>query len=183
MSRYRRATTESGTYFFTVVTYRRQTFLCDDDVRAALRDAIAKVRRDRPFRIDAWVLLPEHFHAIWTLPADDCDYSQRWAQIKRWVTRTCSERLSRHEWINVSKRKHRESTLWQRRFWEHEIRDERDYRNHMDYLHYNPVKHGHVERVVDWRYSSFHRLVREHVYPPDWGAALNLTAVDAGEPL
>jgi putative transposase len=166
-----------------VVTYRRQRFLCDDDVRAALRAAITRVRAHRPFHIDAWVLLPEHLHAIWTLPADDADFSLRWAQIKRLVTRACGARLLRSEWMGASKSKHRESTLWQRRFWEHQIRDERDYSRHMDYVHYNLLKHGHVLRVADWPYSSFHRLVGEGMYPRDWGAALDLDTLEAGEPV
>ena len=111
MSHYRRASTVGGTYFFTVVTYRRQTFLCDEDVRVAMRTAIHRVRKAHPFHIDAWVLLPDHLHCVWTLPPGDADFSQRWNLIKRWVTRACGERLSRTEWITDSKRSHRESTL------------------------------------------------------------------------
>lgn len=167
MPNYRRAQLPGGTFFFTVVTYRRQTFLCDEDVRTALRTAIATIRDDRPFVIDGWVLLPDHLHTIWTLPTDDADYSFRWNLIKRFVTRACADRLEQSEWISDSKRKHRESTLWQRRFWEHQIRDDRDYQTHMDYLHFNPVKHGYVRRVTDWPYSSFHRYVKQGVYSDD----------------
>lgn len=174
MSRYRRAVTPGATYFFTVVTYRRQAFLCDPDVRAALRDAIAKVRERAPFDIDAWVLLPDHMHTIWSLPPEDANFPLRWQQIKRHVTLRCGERLFRAEWLNASKRRHRESTLWQRRYWEHQIRDEADYRQHMDYLHYNPVKHGVAARVKDWPYSSFHRYVLTGDYNEDWGAAMSL---------
>lgn len=181
MSRYRRANTAGGTYFFTVITYRRQIFLCDEDVRKALRTAINRVRERHQFQIDAWVLLPDHLHCVWTLPPGDADFSLRWNLIKRFVTRDCGERLLKAEWINDSKRAHRESTLWQRRFWEHEIRDERDYRAHVDYVHFNPVKHGHVERVIDWPYSSFHRYVREGVFPADWGGG-RVDDVAAGEP-
>jgi putative transposase len=169
MSQYRRARVPGGTIFFTVVTYKRQTFLCDEDVRLALRDAVDKVRDRYPFNIDAWVLLPDHLHTIWTLPEGDADFSLRWNLIKRFVTRACAEHLKRPEWLSKSKEKHRESTLWQRRFWEHQIRDDRDYAAHMDYLHFNPVKHGYVKRVADWPYSSFHRHVRNDVYPNDWG--------------
>lgn len=169
MSEYRRAQVPGGTFFFTVVTYNRQSFLCDEDVRNALRDAIAKVRARHPFNIDAWVLLPDHLHAIWTLPEGDADFSLRWNLIKRYVTRACAKHLERPEWLSESKEEHRESTLWQRRFWEHQIRDDRDYAAHMDYLHFNPVKHGYVKRVADWPYSSFHRHVRNGVYPTDWG--------------
>ena len=97
------------------------------------------------------------------------------------MTRACGERLFRMEWMTDSKRTHRESTLWQRRFWEHQIRDDRDYQAHVDYVHFNPVKHGYVGRAVDWPYSSFHRYVREGVYAPDWGAG-HVDEVAAGEP-
>lgn len=181
MSHYRRANASGGTYFFTVVTYRRQTFLCDDDVRSALRAAIQYVREQYPFQIDAWVLLPDHLHCLWTLPADDADFSLRWSLIKRRVTRTCGDRLHNAQWISASKRKHRESTLWQRRFWEHQIRDDRDYQTHMDYVHFNPVRHGYVGRVTDWPHSSFHRYVREGVYARDWGGGV-IDDIAGGEP-
>ena len=181
MSHYRRANTAGGTYFFTVVTYRRQAFLCDEDVREAMRTAINRVREAHPFHIDAWVLLPDPLHCLGTLPPDDADFSLRWNLIKRWVTHACGERLFRMEWMTDSKRTHRESTLWQRRFWEHQIRDDRDYQVHGDYVHFNPVKHGHVGRAIDWPYSSFHRCVREGAYVPDWGVG-QVDEVAAGEP-
>ena len=140
-----------------------------------------RLREGHSFQIDAWVLLHYHLHCLWTLPPDDADFSLRWNLIKRWVTRACGERLFRMEWMTDSKRTHRESTLWQRRFWEHQIRDDRDYQVHGDYVHFNPVKHGHVRRAVDWPYSSFHRYVREGVYAPDWGAG-HVDEVAAGEP-
>lgn len=181
MSRYRRANAPAATYFFTVVTYRRRGFLCDPDVRAAVRDAIMKVRNQHPFRIDAWVLLPDHLHTLWTLPPDDADFAVRWQQIKRLVTLRCGERLHCVAWMNESKTKHRESTLWQRRYWEHQIRDETDFERHMDYLHFNPVKHGLVERVVDWPYSSFHRHVEAGVYREDWAIASATDSIGFGE--
>jgi putative transposase len=168
MSRYRRARTAGACYFFTGVTYRRQPILCDDAVRQALRDAIIQVRETRPFTIDAWVLLPDHLHCIWTLPSGDADYSTRWNRIKRRVSMVCAMEYKRPEWVSASKRKHRESTLWQRRFWEHQIRDELDFMRHVDYLHYNPVKHGVCQRVADWPHSTFHRYVAQGVYPADW---------------
>ncbi len=181
MSRYRRANTLGATYFFTVVTYRRRSFLCDEDVRNALREAILKVREQTPFLIDAWVLLPDHLHTIWTLPPDDARFALRWQQIKRHVTRQCGERLHKPEWMNESKTKHRESTLWQRRYWEHQIRDDTDYQRHMDYLHYNPVKHGLVERVNGWPFSSFHRHVATGMYGLDWAIAPETGALQLGE--
>ena len=181
MSYYRRANQLGGTYFFTVVTYRRQPFLCDDDVRMASRDAIERVRNRYDFQIDAWVLLPDHLHCIWTLPDGDADFSTRWSRIKRHVTQVCGHRIARQDWMTRSKRIHRESTRWQRRFWEHPIRDEKDFRAHVDYIHYNPAKHGYVKRAVDWPYSSFHRYVKEGVYEMDWGMGYGDT-ISAGEP-
>ena len=182
MSNYRRANTKGGTYFFTVVTYRRQRFLCDENVRNALREGIKTTQASHPFTIDAWVLLPDHIHCIWTLPPDDADFGIRWAMIKRYVTKQCGQELKRDAWINRSKQKRKESTLWQRRFWEHQIRNERDYERHMDYLHYNPVKHGLVEKVAGWPHSTFHRYVRQGVYGMDWTGVVDQEPKGFGEP-
>jgi putative transposase len=171
MSRYRRATTAGSSYFFTVVAYRRQPILCDEAIRNALRTAIETVRVGRPFIIDAWVLLPDHLHCVWTLPDGDADFSTRWKIIKRDVSLDCREDYRRADLVTASKRKHRESTVWQRRFWEHQIRDENDFARHVDYIHFNPVKHGHVKQVADWPYSTFHRYVRAGVYARDWAGA------------
>lgn len=168
MSRYRRAHSPGGTYFFTVVSYRRQPILCDIPIRNALRDAIQRTRQRYPFTIDAWVLMPDHLHCIWTLPEGDADFSKRWAKIKRDVSLDCGDRYRRVEWITESKKKHRESTIWQRRFWEHQVADQDDFRCHMDYLHYNPVKHELCEQPSQWPYSSLHRYLGEGVYPKDW---------------
>jgi len=164
MSRYRRATVTGSSYFFTVVAYRRQAILCDEAIRLALRDAIKTVRASYPFVIDAWVLLPDHLHCVWTLPEGDADFSTRWMKIKRSVSLACRADYRRAEWVVASKLKHRESTIWQRRFWEHRIRDENDYTRHLDYVHFNPVKHGYVPNATDWPYSSIHRYVREGMH-------------------
>ncbi len=169
MSRYRRATAGGSSYFFTVVAYRRQPILCDDSIRNALRAAIVRVRVARPFEIDAWVLMPDHLHCVWTLPEGDADFSSRWMKIKRSVSLACGEEYRRDDLLSASKLKHRESTIWQRRFWEHQIRDEEDFARHVDYIHFNPVKHGHVQQVADWPYSTFHRYVRDGVYAQAWG--------------
>jgi putative transposase len=171
MSRYRRASTTGSSYFFTVVAYRRQPILCSDPIRSALRTAIETVRVVRPFEIDAWVLLPDHLHCVWTLPEGDADFSNRWMKIKRAVSLACRDEFHREEWMTASKSKRRESTIWQRRFWEHLIRDEDDFARHVDYIHYNPVKHGHVQHATDWPYSTFHRFEREGVYARDWAGA------------
>lgn len=168
MSRYRRANTAGGTYFFTVVAYRRQPILCDEAIRNALHTAIETVRVAYPFVIDAWVLLPDHLHCVWTLPDGDADFPGRWSLIKSRVSRAVGLQYRRAEWMNASKLKHREATIWQRRFWEHCIRDENDFRRHVDYLHFNPVKHGLVSRVADWPYSTFHRFAAKGIYSPDW---------------
>ena len=178
MSNCRRATTSNASYFFTVVAYRRQPILCDEMIRYALRTAIETVRATRPFIIDAWVLLPDHLHCIWTLPEGDADFSTRWMMIKRAVSLACADRYRRADWMTASRRKHRESTIWQRRFWEHQIRNEDDFIRHADYLHFNPVKHGHVQCVADWPYSTFHRYQRDGIYPPDWAGTGNLRELE-----
>ena len=168
MSNYRRSNTGGGTYFFTVNTHRRQPFLIDHDVRAALRQGINQIRQTLPFTIDAWVLLPDHLHCIWSLPDVDADFSARWRIIKTVVTQQCGERLNNASLLSRRRGKKGQSTLWQQRFWEHLIRDERDFAAHVDYIHWNPVKHGHVQRAMDWPYTSFHRFVRDGILPPAW---------------
>lgn len=181
MTHYRRTNQAGATYFFTVVTYRRREFLCNDDVLKALRDAIDKTRAQYPFSIDAWVILPDHMHAIWTLPLDDADFANRWRLIKRYVTIACCATLHQPHLMTASKTKHRESTLWQRRYWEHLIRDDDDYTKHMDYIHFNPVKHELVNRVLDLPHSSFHRCVRSGIYNPDWGLSAKVVEGELGE--
>jgi len=169
MPRYKRAY-DGATCFFTVVTHKRQPLLCKEQSRHFLREAISEVRSSHPFTIDAWVLLPDHLHSIWTLPEGDAGYSTRWALLKAGFSKRMNKSVGRaHPTINPSREKHRESGYWQRRFWEHAIRGQRDYNAHMDYVHYNPVKHGHVSAPKDWEFSSFHRLVSEGVYDIEWG--------------
>lgn len=179
MSRYRRSNATGATFFFTVVTHRRQRILTDAPVRLALRDAIRHVRAQWPFAIDAWVLLPDHLHCIWTLPLNDADFGRRWGCIKRLATRAVAAEYARPECRTASRIARRESTIWQRRFWEHQIRDDADYAAQMDYLHYNPVKHGLVTTVADWPHSTFHRLVRAGVYAADW-AGVGVSLPDYG---
>ena len=167
MPEYRRANIPGATYFFTVTTHRRQALLTDPRCREALRTAINKVRLEMPFDIVAWVLMPDHLHAVWQLPQNDKDFSLRWSLIKQHVTRECESWLPRRS-LSPSRERRGEGSLWQRRFWEHLIRDETDFSRHLDYIHYNPVKHGYVTSVADWPYSTFHRYVKEGVYPEDW---------------
>ena len=167
----RRADIPGATYFFTVITYRRQALLTDLRCRESLRIAIDKVRLEMPFKIVAWVLMPDHLHAVWQLPQNDKDFSLRWSLIKQHVTRDCASWLPR-QGLLTSRDKRGEGSLWQRRFWEHLIRDETDLARHVNYIHYNPVKHGYVTNVADWPYSTFHRYVKEGTYPEDWGGTI-----------
>lgn len=163
MVRYRRNRVPGGTYFFTATLYdRRCTYLVDHI--HALRTAFATVLAQRPFTIKGIVILPDHLHTIWTLPPGDSDYAGRWRAIKSGFSRSlvC-------EGVHVAKNRRGEYALWQPRYWEHTIRDDRDFHDHLAYIHFNPVKHGWVARVADWPYSSFHRYVCAGVYPPDWG--------------
>lgn len=168
MSDYRRPR-DGKIYFFTVVTHMRQPILCLDESVKALEETVLEVRHKRPFEIKAWVILPDHLHAIWELPDGDSDYSVRWALIKKEFTKKLKGRLKTPE-PNRSRISRREATVWQRRFWEHMIRDESDFRNHVDYIHYNPVKHGLVRSPVDWVHSSFQEYVDDGIYNADWGA-------------
>ncbi len=161
--RYRRSYVEGGTYFFTVNLLERDKSLLVDHIDV-LREAVRWVKARRPFEIDAWVVLPDHMHAVWTLPEGDADYSSRWREIKK----RFSKAMPKTERLSVVRKKKGERGVWQRRFWEHTIRDEKDYQYHVDYVHVNPVKHGLVNRVQDWPYSSFHKAVKEGVYDKNW---------------
>ncbi|HET8880702.1 MAG TPA: transposase [Solimonas sp.] len=163
MSRYRRSVTAGATYFFTVALANRSSSLLTEHIEQ-LRHAYGAVHRKKPFRTVAICVLPEHLHAIWELPPDDADFSGRWRQIKAGFSRHFAASAAR----SASKIGKREKGIWQRRFWEHQIRDEQDMQRHVDYVHYNPVRHGIVSRTADWPYSSFHRFVRSGDLPLDW---------------
>lgn len=179
MATFRRST-HGTTYFFTVVSHHRRPILCDEAIRDALREAIIEVAQVYPFEIDAWVLLPDHLHTIWTLPVEDLNYSRRWALIKRKVSQQCGAFYAAQQ--SLSSLIKRESSIWQRRFWEHAIRDDADYERHMDYIYFNPVKHGLVKNVSAWPYSTFHRDVKKGLYPEDWGGVdLNFNDASFGE--
>ena len=164
---YRRAKTPGATYFFTVVTYNRHKILCAPENVNLLRNSFQQVMQEYPFKIDAFVLLPEHLHCIWTLPQEDADFSNRWRLVKNYFSRQCRDQYQGR--VSVSRQQKGEKAIWQRRFWEHQIRDELDFAQHVDYIHYNPVHHGLVNAPKDWQYSSFHRYVRDGIYPIDWG--------------
>ncbi|MBE0444093.1 REP-associated tyrosine transposase [Psychrobacter sp. FME5] len=169
MPRYIRSYTKGATYFFTLVSYNRRRILCEDDFLQAFKKSIKQVQQQYSFEIIAWVQLPDHLHCIWRLPENDADYSMRWSQIKRLTTQACPQYHLPINELSPSKVKRHERGIWQRRFYEHEIKNEADFIRHIDYLHYNPVKHGLVKKVVDWPYSSFHRYVRQGDYLADWG--------------
>ena len=169
MSHFRRLYIPGGSFFFTVVTENRAPIFSAETSRGCLRTAIRECRRQWPFRIDALVLLDDHLHAIWTLPEGDSRYSARWGYIKKEFTKAYLAAGGIEQARNASRIRQRRRGVLQRRFWEHALRDERDYARHFDYVHYNPVKHGYVECAKDWPYSTFHRWVRQGVYPPNWG--------------
>jgi putative transposase len=163
MPNYRRALVPGGCWFFTVNLLERRRALLVDHVDC-LRDAVAWVRKERPFTIDAFIVLPDHLHAIWTLPPEDTDFSTRWRLIKTHF----SKALPKRERLSPVRRERNERGIWQRRFWEHLIRNEADYARHVEYCYINPVKYGFVPRVRDWPHSSFHRDVRQGIFPEDW---------------
>src|ERR1700719_4989179 len=155
MTDYRRNFLAGGTFFFTVNLPERHLQLLTDHVDE-LRTAFRETRRHHPFTIDAMVVLPDHLHVVWTLPEGDANFATRWRLIKS----AFSRRLATGERISESRAAKGERGIWQRRYWEHTIRDDNDFARHIDYIHFNPVKHRHVEHVEDWPFSSFHRLVR-----------------------
>lgn len=165
MTNYRRYFAAGGSYFFTVnLADRRSEFLTENI--GVLRAAFRYARARYPFETVAIVILPDHLHALWRLPEDDTDFPTRWRLIKSAFSRT----FPQTEPVSASRAAKGERGIWQRRYWEHTIRDEADFALHMNYIHFNPVKHGYVRRPWDWPHSSFRRMVRLGVYPQDWGA-------------
>lgn len=194
MTNYRRNSIPGGSFFFTVALADRSSRLLVEEWEG-LRLVMEAVKKELPFRLEAMVVLPDHLHAIWTLPSADRDYSTRWKKIKAGFSR----RFPKRERRSASRLAKGERGIWQRRFWEHTLRDEADWHRHMDYIHYaapahpapaalvhpctsNPVKHGYVTRVADWPCSTFHRCVRGGVYPVDWGGDTRGEDLSAGEP-
>ena len=163
MSRYRRSLVSGGTYFFTVTLFDRRDELLVVQIDR-LRAAFQSVRSRRPFQTLAVCILPDHLHTIWRLPDGDADFSGRWSLVKRLF----SSGLPHSGTLSPSKATKREKGIWQRHFWEHQIRDDIDLQRHVDYVHYNPVRHGLVRRVKDWPHSSFHAWVRRGDLPEDW---------------
>jgi putative transposase len=175
MPEYRRNRVPGGTYFFTVNLRDRRSHLLVAHIDA-LRAAVRQVHARAPFRIDAWVVLPEHMHCLWTLPEGDADYPGRWWAIKGAFTKS----LPSGEARSIVMVRRGERGIWQLRYWEHTIRDARDYAVHMDYVHFNPVKHGYVAHPGDWPYSSFRRCVEAGLYPIGW-SGVNAEPEESGE--
>ncbi len=167
MPDYRRVWRAGGTYFFTVALLRRR----GNDLLTrridVLRASVVEVRRRHPFVVHGWVVLPDHLHCVIELPPGDANFAVRWRLIKM----NFSKALPNVERRSAVRSRRGERGIWQRRYWEHLIRDEADFRSHLDYVHANPVKHGLVSRVADWPYSTFHGYVRRGDLPPDWGTA------------
>ncbi|WP_322514773.1 transposase [Rhodopseudomonas palustris] len=176
MSYYRRANVAGGMYFFTVTIADRSA---DDLVRHIdrLRRVYRVVGEQRPFETVAICILPDHLHAIWSLPDGDADFASRWMLIKSGFSRGLPVRPP----ASASKLRKREKGIWQRRYWEHLTRDENDLARHIDYIHFNPVKHGLVARVQDWPHSSFHRYCRKGLLPPEWGGDVRDLSGNFGE--
>ncbi|MDU8943456.1 REP-associated tyrosine transposase [Ovoidimarina sediminis] len=166
MTDYRRARIPGGAYFFTVALEDRSQTTLVDHVDA-LRAVYAQTKAERPFRCDAFVVLPDHLHAVWTLPEGDADFSMRWRIIKARFSQAVSRRVGGFH-RSASKRRKGELGIWQRRFWEHCIRDEADHQAHVRYCWLNPVKHGHAARAAEWPYSSIHRDIRAGRVDPEW---------------
>jgi putative transposase len=176
MTGYRRNFIAGGSFFFTVNLKDRRLQLLTENIDA-LRLAFRETQRNHPFTIDAIVVLPEHLHTVWTLPEGDADFSTRWRLIKTPFSRS----LAAGEPVSQSRAVKGERGIRQRRYWEHTIRDQKDFERHIDYVHINPVKHRLVKRVSDWPYSSFHRMVRSGIYPEDWAGDVSDFKGDFGE--
>lgn len=165
MTNYRRFYIPGATWFFTVnLAERRDNRLLVEHIDS-LRSAFVYAKRRKPFTMEAVVIMPDHLHTIWRLPLDDADYSSRWSLVKSHFSRT----IQNEERISDSRKTRRERGIWQRRYWAHLLTSQEDFNNHCDYIHWNPVKHGHVAKVADWPYSSFHRHVASGTYPANWG--------------
>jgi putative transposase len=167
---YRRLPVEGGEYFLTIVTHERRPILRDATARRLLREAIREVRRLRPFEIVAIVLLPDHFHWLIALPPGDADFSGRVRAVKHAFTKAYLAAGGSEGAFSLSRVRHRQRGVWQKRFHDHVIRDDRDFVRHVEYIHYNPVKHGYAASPHGWPWSSLHRYVRMGWVEPEWQA-------------
>jgi putative transposase len=166
--RYRRSTAKGASFFFTVVTHNRRANLCHEANVALLRETFESVTTKHPFTIDAFVLLPDHLHCIWTLPENDNSFAMRWRQIKSYFSRRCLDEFKGQQ--TPAHLRKGEQAIWKRRYWEHQIRDDGDFVTHVEYIHYNPVKYGLTKSPRHWPHSTYHRYVKQDIYHVDWGA-------------
>ncbi len=169
MPNYRRVLIPGGTYFFTLVTYRRRPLLTSNAARDCLKRSIRKVQQSQPFDLPAICFMPDHLHCIMVLPENDADYPGRWNAIKGLFSKGLRKNGVQVAPVSGGRPEKGGIGIWQRRYWEHLIRDDEDYRRHLDYIHFNPVKHGLVQAPLDWPWSSLHRYVGNGFYEPDWG--------------
>jgi len=158
-----------GTYFFSVVTYQRIKLFSRPENIDRLLNVMEDIRRHHPFSTIAQVVLPDHIHAIWELPPNDQDFPKRWRLIKTGFTKQIS--IADDLPNPVSRQRKNERTIWQRRYWEHTIRDDTDLDRHIDYIHFNPVHHGLSKYPHEWKHSTFLRFVEEGYYPVDWATS------------
>ena len=168
MPNYKRTFERGGMFFFTLVTHRRRHLFSTAIARKCLRQAIVEEQKNHPFDLSAIVLLPDHLHCIWELPGNDSDFSKKWGRIKSRFSKLWIDTGGKEAQISQARRKHRERGIWQKRFWEHRIRDEEDLMRHVNYIHFNPVKHGLVRCPHAWAYSSFERWVKQGYYKHNW---------------
>ncbi len=176
MPNYRRALVPGACWFFTVNLLDRRSMILTERIDA-LRDATRWTLQHYPFITEAFVVLPDHIHAVWTLPPGDADFSTRW----RFIKSRFAQSVPKRELLSRTRKARGERGIWQRRFWEHLIRDDADFARHVEYCYINPVKHSLVRRVQDWLYSSFHRDVRVGIFPEDWAGEIEAFSGDFGE--
>jgi putative transposase len=169
MAQYRRSYIPGGTFFFTVVTNNRKPILTTEFSRKCLKDAWNTISEKYPFDLVACCLMPNHLHCIWTMPDNDSNYSIRWQGIKGLFSKQYKGQFTHALQLTESQRMKREAAVWQRRFWEHTIFTQDDFNRHVDYIHYNPVKHDYVRNPMDWPWSTFHRYFKMGMYENDWG--------------
>jgi len=173
MPNYIRRYAPGGTFFFTVITHDRRPLFSSSVARTSLREAVLEVQEKWPFELVATVLLPQHWHCVWTLPNGDFDYSKRWGLIKSRFTKRWLAAGGHSLTVSLARVRHHERGVWQKRFWEHKIRDEEDFIRHVNYIHYNPVKHRLTRYPHQWPHSSFGQWVSEGYYKRDWHCVCN----------
>ena len=176
MPEYQRYYIHGGTYFFTVVTYQRRCIFKEESSIELLNNCFKDVIEICNFNIVAIVILPDHIHTIWTLPENDSDFSTRWKLIKSSFSKQYKETVTKH--LPDSLVRKGESGVWQRRFWEHLIRNQEDFNRHCDYIHYNPVKHGFVKKPSDWKFSSFDEFFKQGFYEENWGGNIDKKIIE-----